>query len=68
MPKNSLLSPKIEKVIFKVVQDDNTRYLKMKKGELDIAQSVLPIHKIKDFQNNPNYKVYTQGSHPFAVK
>jgi ABC-type transport system substrate-binding protein len=37
--------PKISKVVFKVIRDDNTRYLKMLKGDIDILLNELPEEK-----------------------
>lgn len=33
-------------IIFRVIADENTRYLKMLKGEIDIAQNEIPSYKI----------------------
>lgn len=45
---------KIDHLVFKVIRDDFTRYQKMLKGEVDIAQNVLPTEKIAEFQKRPN--------------
>lgn len=45
--------PKIERLVFKVVTDDNTRFLKMKKGELDLLINALPLDKIDEFKKPP---------------
>lgn len=42
---------KIENLVFKVIRDDFTRYQKMLKGEVDIAQNELPPAKIGEFQS-----------------
>ncbi len=41
---------KIDNLVFKVIRDDFTRYQKMLKGEVDIAQNVLPTDRIHEFQ------------------
>ncbi len=48
-----------ENIFLKVIQDDSTRYLKMRKGELDIAQNVISPLRVKDFQNNDKFVVNT---------
>lgn len=45
---------KIENLVFKVIRDDFTRYQKMLKGEVDIAQHVLPTERIAEFQKRPD--------------
>ncbi len=39
------------RVVFKIIRDDLTRYQKTLKGKIDIAQSVLPFGKIKNFSD-----------------
>ncbi len=41
---------KIENLVFKIIRDDFTRYQKMLKGEVDIAQNELPPEKVGEFQ------------------
>jgi peptide/nickel transport system substrate-binding protein len=50
---------KTDSLYIKVIQDDSTRYLKLRKGELDIAQNVISPIRIKDFLNNPKFRVIT---------
>ncbi len=38
-------------LIFRVIADENTRYLKMLKGEIDIAQNEIPSYKIFYIEN-----------------
>lgn len=40
-------------LVFKVIRDDFTRYQKMLKGEVDIAQNELPPSKVIDFKKYP---------------
>ncbi len=50
--------PKIEGVNFKIVRDDNTRVMKMQKGEIDLAQAEFPAMKIAQLEKSPNLTVY----------
>ncbi len=52
------LIPKATGVQIKIIKDDNTRYLKLRKGGLDIAQSQISSSKVKFFENNDDYKVF----------
>jgi peptide/nickel transport system substrate-binding protein len=49
-------TPKIDKIIFKIVTDTKARALQLKSGELDLAQ-VVPTD-VSQFQNDSKYKVY----------
>ncbi|MCL2096284.1 MAG: ABC transporter substrate-binding protein, partial [Oscillospiraceae bacterium] len=49
-------SPKIEKIIFKIAEDYNSRALQLKSGELDLAQ-VTP-RDSEEFRANDNFDVY----------
>ncbi|MBU2511385.1 ABC transporter substrate-binding protein [bacterium] len=51
-------SPKIDKVVFKVIKDDNTRFLKMRKGELDLLINAIPLQKVDDFRKSPLKDTY----------
>ncbi len=54
------VNAKIDHLVFKIVRDDFTRYQKMLKGELDIAQNELPPERIAEFQKHPDrFKIYT---------
>lgn len=53
-----LTAPKIKNVVFKIIQDDNTRYLQTIKGNIDIVQSGIPLSKIKNLENRKNFQVY----------
>ncbi len=43
-------APKINRVIFKIIRDDFTRFQKMLNGEIDIAQSEISFQKISYFE------------------
>lgn len=47
---------KIDKIIFKVFQDDNARAIALKSGELNLAQ-ITP-KDARTFENNADFKVY----------
>ncbi len=55
---HAFLVPKTTGVEIKIIKDDNTRYLKLRKGDLDIAQSQISASKVKFFENNQDYKVF----------
>ena len=42
--------PAIEELELKIIQDDNTRFLKMRKGEIDLAINVVPLDKLPQFE------------------
>lgn len=48
--------PAIEKVIFKIVTDDNAKALQLKSGELDLA--ILTPKDAQDFKDNKDYTCY----------
>lgn len=41
---------KVKKMLFKIIRDDYTRFQKTLKGEVDIAQTELPLDKIQEFE------------------
>ncbi len=49
--------PKIPFLQFKVIKDDFTRFLKMYKGDLDLAISSLPKNKIKSLEKADHLKI-----------
>ncbi len=54
-----LIVPAIKKVVFKIIQDDNTRYLQTLKGNIDIVQTGIPLSKVKSFENKPDFEIFT---------
>ena len=59
IPKPAL----IKKVQFKIIRDSFTLFQKMLNGEIDIADSVLPLDKIHWFKNKKKFQVFqTSGS------
>ena len=50
--------PKVKKIVFKVIRSDNTLYFKALKEELDIIQSEMPAHKIKEFADNAHFQIF----------
>ena len=51
-------SPGHEKLRFKIIKDDNTRYLKLIKGEVDIAPNVLSPQSTKKLLANPDFQSF----------
>ena len=59
MTKNEdyyLGSPKIDKVIFKIVEDDNTQAVQLQSGEIDMA--LLDPKNAENFKNIDGYSCY----------
>ncbi len=52
--------PFLDKIIFKVIPDPETRYLALKKGDVDIIDSPSP-HDIQSIVNNPLLKTVKQA-------
>ncbi len=50
--------PGVERLVFKVVTDDNTRLLKMRKGELDLVINALPLDKVDELERPPFGTLY----------
>ncbi|MCZ6559104.1 MAG: ABC transporter substrate-binding protein, partial [SAR324 cluster bacterium] len=48
----------VAKVVFKVVRDESTRLLKLRKGSVHLAVNVLPLDKLVRFQRNPLKQLY----------
>lgn len=51
-------SPKVDRLVFKIIKDDNTRFLKMRKGELDLVINALPLDKVDEFRKPPLSDTY----------
>jgi peptide/nickel transport system substrate-binding protein len=51
--------PKVAQVVFKIIKDDNTRFLKLKKGELDLLINALPLSRVAAVQEIPLSETYT---------
>ncbi|MBS6342321.1 MAG: ABC transporter substrate-binding protein, partial [Eubacterium limosum] len=49
-------APKIDKVIFKIVEDTKARAMQLKSGELDMAQ--VPPNDARQFEGNDEFKIY----------
>ncbi len=48
--------PYLDKVIFRVIPDSQTRLIALQKGEVDIAN--IPLVSLKEVEKDPNIKVY----------
>ena len=42
--------PGVDRVVFKVVQDENTRLLKFMKGDVDLAVNAVPLDQLRQFR------------------
>jgi peptide/nickel transport system substrate-binding protein len=56
--------PKFDNLSIKVIKDDNTRFLKMRKGKLDIVINALPMNKIDKFKSGDLAKRYSVVESP----
>lgn len=57
-PLNTYSPPKIENLTFKIVREDNTRFLKLMKGELDLVQQELPPAKVTEIEAKGGFQVF----------
>lgn len=56
--ENPIYTPKIKYAIFKIIQDDSTRFLNAYKGSIDIVQTGLPLTKIAYIEKQNKYNVF----------
>ncbi len=56
--------PEFENLKIKVIKDDNTRFLKMKKGELDVVVNALPMNRVNKFKEGDLSKRYNVVESP----
>jgi peptide/nickel transport system substrate-binding protein len=56
--------PNSARVLFKVVSDENTRILKLRKGDIDLAVNAVPVDKLALFDKPPLNGRYTVLSAP----
>ncbi len=47
------LNPSYERLVFKIIRDDFTRFQRTLKGEVDIAQAEIPLARVNDFVQRP---------------
>lgn len=57
-PFNTYASPKLKTVVFKIVREDSTRFLKLMKGELDLVQQELPPAKVTEIEKKGGFQVF----------
>ena len=50
--------PALQQIIYKVIKDDNTRFLKFMKGDVDFALNALPTDKITQFEEGDLAEMY----------
>jgi peptide/nickel transport system substrate-binding protein len=51
-------APKLDRVVFKIIKDDNTRFLKLQKGELDLLINALPASRVAAVKEAPLKETY----------
>ena len=56
--KHLWAAPQTKKVVFKIIKDDNTMFLKTIKGSIDISQATLPDNKVSRVEEDSNLRVY----------
>ncbi|MBI4042501.1 MAG: ABC transporter substrate-binding protein [Deltaproteobacteria bacterium] len=52
-------APRQKEIIFRIVRDDNTRFLKFKVGEVDFLQNALPAHYVLQLKEENRYRFQT---------
>ncbi|MDH4120962.1 MAG: ABC transporter substrate-binding protein [Deltaproteobacteria bacterium] len=52
-PRYHGVPPTLERITFRVVKDDATRMLKLRKGDADLVMNALPLDKLVLFQRKP---------------
>lgn len=57
-PTCAYVQPKIENIVFKIVREDNTRFLKVLKGELDLVQQELPPSKVVEIEKKGGFQIF----------
>ncbi|MDZ4083198.1 MAG: ABC transporter substrate-binding protein [Bdellovibrionales bacterium] len=57
-PDCAYVQPKMENIVFKIVREDNTRFLKVLKGELDLVQQELPPSKVMEIEKKGGFQVF----------
>ncbi len=50
-------APKSPFVVFKIIRDDNTRFFKTFKGEVDIVQNDIPPSKVRQLEKRPHLTI-----------
>ncbi|MFA5879614.1 MAG: peptide-binding protein [Candidatus Margulisiibacteriota bacterium] len=48
--------PKIARILFKIIPNENTAFIALKKGEIDLAS--IPIREVKRLKNNSEISIY----------
>ena len=55
---HTIINPKINRVLFKIIRDESTLFLKTTKGDVDIVQSDMPAQSVSQFEKHKDFKVY----------
>jgi peptide/nickel transport system substrate-binding protein len=56
---HSHMQPKIKRVLFKIIRDDNSRFLRLYKGDIDIVINDMPPTKVSTFLQSDKFTVLT---------
>lgn len=56
---HSHMPPKMKKVLFKIIRDDNSRFLRLYKGDIDIVINDMPPTKVATFLQSDKFSVQT---------
>ncbi|MFK7873380.1 MAG: ABC transporter substrate-binding protein [Oligoflexales bacterium] len=56
-PQYTLAPPAKSSITIKIVQDETTRYAKLKAGELDLVQNLISREKLEEFSKDENFKL-----------
>lgn len=53
------VTPRMDRLLFKIVRDDTTRMQRLLRGEIDVVQAEMPLDKVQTFKNQPEvFNVY----------
>jgi len=58
--------PRVERVIFKIIPNDTTRVLELRKGSVDLVQNAIPAHAVAFLREDPEVGVLTRPGVNFS--
>lgn len=58
--------PRIESAVFKIVPNDTTRVLELRKGSVDLIQNAIPAHAVDFLRDDPGVEVVTRPGINFS--
>jgi peptide/nickel transport system substrate-binding protein len=50
-------APKIKHITVRIIPDDTTRVLELRRGTIDLETNAIPFENVSEFENSPTYKV-----------